>query len=62
MIFDTAGVQPELQPTNEREYRTPARRPKYSALANVKLDRSGVAPMPGLQEALNEYFRIRNGG
>ncbi|MGI8989463.1 MAG: dTDP-4-dehydrorhamnose reductase [Bryobacteraceae bacterium] len=60
MIFDAAGMQPELHATDEREYRTPARRPKFSALANAKLERSGVAAMPPLEEALREYFAIRN--
>ncbi|MDQ2898755.1 MAG: dTDP-4-dehydrorhamnose reductase [Acidobacteriota bacterium] len=59
MIFDAAGVQPELNATDEREYRTPARRPKFSALANGKLERSGVAAMPPLDEALREYFAVR---
>ena len=36
LIFESAGLHPQLQPTNEREYRTAARRPKYSALSNAK--------------------------
>ena len=32
LIFEIAGLNPELKATSEREYRTPARRPKYSAL------------------------------
>src|SRR5579871_2910118 len=58
-IFEVAKLQPELQATNEREYRTAARRPKYSALSNGKMERSGVAPMPPLQEALQSYFAQR---
>ena len=60
MIFEAAGLTPELHPTDAREYRTPARRPKFSALANDKLAREGVAPMPPLKDALAEYFRIRS--
>jgi len=30
-IFAAAGVKPPLKPTNEREFRTAARRPKFSA-------------------------------
>lgn len=59
MIFDLAGVQPELIPTNEREYRTAARRPKYSALSNSKIEAAGIPPMPSLREALSTYLRER---
>ncbi|HXS98976.1 MAG TPA: dTDP-4-dehydrorhamnose reductase [Candidatus Limnocylindrales bacterium] len=58
-IFETAGLQPELMATSEREYRTPARRPKYSALSNAKMERAGLAPMPPLKEALAAYFKAR---
>jgi dTDP-4-dehydrorhamnose reductase len=56
MIFEAGGVQPMLLATNEREYRTPARRPKYSALSNAKMERAGVEPMPHLREAIEAYF------
>jgi dTDP-4-dehydrorhamnose reductase len=59
MIFQVAGVRAELQPTNEREYRTAARRPKYSALSNAKIERLGLAPMPPLEEALRSYMILR---
>ncbi len=59
MIFDVAGLEPQLQATNEREYRTPARRPKFSALSNGKMEQAGVAPMPPLKEAVSEYFAVR---
>jgi dTDP-4-dehydrorhamnose reductase len=58
-IFEAAGVTPELHPTNEREYRTAARRPKFSALANARLAESGVASMPTLTEALASYMQER---
>ena len=58
-IFQAAGLTPELRPTNEREYRTAARRPKYSALANARLAERGVAPMPPLDEALAAYMTER---
>lgn len=56
LIFEAAGLQPTLQPTDAREYRTAARRPRYSALSNAKLERAGVEPMPPLREALAAYF------
>ena len=42
IIFDVAGLHPALHLTSVREYRTPARRPKYSALSNAKMERAGV--------------------
>jgi dTDP-4-dehydrorhamnose reductase len=59
LIFELAGLNPELTPTNEREYRTPARRPKFSALSNQKLEAAGIAPMPSLRAAIAEYFQAR---
>ena len=60
MIFELAGLHPKLLATNEREYRTPARRPKYSALSNARIERLGLAPMPPLRAALEEYFAARS--
>jgi dTDP-4-dehydrorhamnose reductase len=59
LIFEAAGLNPVLLATNEREYRTPARRPKYSALSNAKMERTGLAPMPPLREVLVTYFAER---
>lgn len=59
LIFDTAGVSSALQPTNDREYRTPARRPKYSALSNDKMERAGLAPMTPLAECVKTYLAVR---
>src|ERR1017187_1828808 len=59
LIFETAGLEPVLLATNEREYRTVARRPKYSALFNGKIERSGLTPMPPLHQALQAYFEER---
>jgi dTDP-4-dehydrorhamnose reductase len=60
MIFAVSGLEPRLMATNEREYRTAARRPKYSALSNGKLERLGLEPMPPLEAALQLYFSERN--
>jgi dTDP-4-dehydrorhamnose reductase len=59
LIFETAGLHPELQPTNEREYRTAARRPKYSALSNAKMESKGVEAFPPLVVAVQRYFAAR---
>ncbi|MCC6345382.1 MAG: dTDP-4-dehydrorhamnose reductase [Bryobacterales bacterium] len=58
-IFRLAGVDPELRPTNEREYRTAARRPKYSALSNAKMESLGVEPFPSLETAIRSYLQLR---
>ena len=59
LIFAGAGLNPELRPTNEREYRTIARRPRFSALSNGKLERHGIAPMPSMAEAVKSYLAAR---
>ena len=60
LIFEAAGLNPELRPTNEREYRTAARRPKYSALSNAKMESEGIAPFPPLAMAVRSYLKIRS--
>jgi dTDP-4-dehydrorhamnose reductase len=55
-IFGAAGLNPPLKPTNEREFRTPARRPKYSALSNAGIEALGIGPMPSLDEAIRDYM------
>jgi dTDP-4-dehydrorhamnose reductase len=59
LIFEVAGLQPELRPTSEREYRTVARRPRYSALSNARMERAGIASMPPLRQCVEEYFQKR---
>jgi dTDP-4-dehydrorhamnose reductase len=61
LIFEKAGVAANLTPTNEREYRTLATRPKFSALENARLRAHGIAPMPPLADAVGEYFVARQG-
>jgi dTDP-4-dehydrorhamnose reductase len=58
-IFEVAGLEPLLLASSEREYRTPARRPKYSALSNAKMERIGIEPMPPLKAAVESYFAER---
>jgi dTDP-4-dehydrorhamnose reductase len=59
IIFRIAGLHPELKPTNEREFRTAARRPKFSALSNAKLERCGIEPFPPLETAVRLYMDAR---
>lgn len=60
MIFRAAGLHPDLRRTNEREFRTAARRPKFSALSNAKMENCGIEPMPPLEEAVRMYLDARN--
>ncbi len=59
LIFELAGISPALQATDEREYRTAARRPKFSALSNGKLEAAGIAPMPKFRDAVRDYLEAR---
>ena len=59
MIFRAADLKPDLRRTNEREFRTAARRPKYSALSNKKMESRGIEPMPPLEEAVRMYMEAR---
>jgi dTDP-4-dehydrorhamnose reductase len=60
LILEKAGLgDADLCPTNEREYRTPARRPRYSALENARLRETGIMPMPPLSEAVEDYLKRR---
>ena len=59
LIFQTAGLDPLVLATNQREYRAVARRPQYSALSNAKMERLGLEPMPPIATALVEYFAQR---
>ena len=58
-ILEAAGLEADLQPTNRREYVTPARRPLHAGLANRKLAALGLAPMPDLGESLPDYLKRR---
>jgi dTDP-4-dehydrorhamnose reductase len=59
MIFEEAGMNPELRPTSDREHRTSARRPRFSALSNAKMEQHGVTPMPPLRESVRAYMSLR---
>jgi dTDP-4-dehydrorhamnose reductase len=60
LIFEKAGVRADLTPTNEREYRTAARRPRFSALANARMAACGILAMPPLSEAVESYLAARD--
>jgi dTDP-4-dehydrorhamnose reductase len=60
LIFEKAKVTANLTPTNAREYRTAASRPKFSALENARLRAHGISPMPPLAQAIEEYLSARS--
>lgn len=59
IIFEEAKLKAELRSTTEREHRTPARRPRYSALSNQKMDAAGIRPMPPLRDTVRAYMMAR---
>lgn len=59
LIFQKAGLSPDLAPTSEREFKAAARRPAFSALENARLRECGIAPMPSLAAAVEQYLERR---
>ncbi len=59
LIFREAGLKTKLHPTNEMEFRTAARRPRYSALSNAYMESLGIQPMPPLESAIRSYLQLR---
>ena len=59
MIFRAARLEVDLQPADERQFRTPARRPKYSVLRNERLRSLGLPPMPDLEGLVAAYLQGR---
>lgn len=58
-ILDAAGLDADIQPTDHREYKTPARRPRDAQLSNAKVYSLDLKEMPSLDEALHEYMNLR---
>ncbi|MEI7028263.1 dTDP-4-dehydrorhamnose reductase [Paenibacillus sp. y28] len=56
-IFLKTNMDVELSPVLSNEYKTKARRPKYSVLDNRKINQ--FYPMPLWQEALEEYLLLK---
>lgn len=57
-ILEEAGVEAEVEAVPGREYRTPARRPRYSVLdTRTVTDRLG--PAPEWRDALERYMEAR---
>lgn len=49
-------LEVEIAPIKTEDWPTPAQRPRYSVLSNEKLQKEGIAPMKGVNEALSEFI------
>jgi len=59
-IFELSGLTPKLSPTTSEQYKTPAKRPRYSVLENENLKNvPSVEPMPFWRDALKDYLEER---
>jgi dTDP-4-dehydrorhamnose reductase len=58
-IFELQGIQANLTPTASREYKTPARRPSFSVLANARLKTLGMDDLKNWDVALQDYLEGR---
>ncbi len=58
-IFELSNLHPSLQPTTSAEFKTAARRPSYSVLANQAIREAGIAPLKAWQAALADYLAER---
>ena len=48
-ILEVAGLEADIQPTNHREFKTKARRPRNAELSNAKVENLGLEKMPSLE-------------
>lgn len=55
-VFESAGVNADLSPTTSEHYKTPAIRPRYSVLDNLRLKRLGLNHMLHWRDSLAEYL------
>ncbi|MCC5876759.1 MAG: dTDP-4-dehydrorhamnose reductase [Candidatus Sumerlaeia bacterium] len=60
-IFKLAGRNDiTLRPILSEQFRSAARRPHYSVLANTRFEQIGLEPLPHWKDSLKEYFRRRS--
>ena len=63
MIMKKSGLDCRIIPVPSSEYPTPARRPLNSRLSARSLSRTGIAPMPSVENALDRYLEeLREAG
>lgn len=58
-IIERAGIAAEVAPIPTSDFPTPARRPPYSALSNLKLAAAIGRPMAPWTDALDRYLRAK---
>jgi dTDP-4-dehydrorhamnose reductase len=58
-VLTLAGVSGEIEPINTMQTQRRARRPCYSALRSVRLERLGLAALRPWEDALWEYLRAK---
>ncbi len=56
LIFELAGLSPDLKPTNAQEYRTAARRPGSQRCRTQRLKRPGSRPCRRCDKPSQEYL------
>jgi dTDP-4-dehydrorhamnose reductase len=59
MIVRAAGLNPPMKQITEADLKAAARRPRYSALSNAKMEASGVEKFPSLETAVKMYMEAR---
>lgn len=59
LILRSAGIDVPIEPVSSRTFRTPARRPAYSALDNARMRELGFPKMPPLEENIAAYLARR---
>jgi dTDP-4-dehydrorhamnose reductase len=58
-ILEMSGQQARAEPIRSDEWKTPARRPRYSVLSDRRWQEAGFAPLPHWRDALAEYLASR---
>jgi dTDP-4-dehydrorhamnose reductase len=58
-VFQLSGIDVHLKPIASREYNAAARRPRYSVLSGVGIDRIGLKPLRHWRDALAAYLSER---
>ena len=59
VIFESAGLHPDLTPVTSEVFPTKAKRPNYSVLDNRRLRDAGFPDLPHWREALDRYIAGR---
>ena len=60
-IFELSGKSVRLEKTTAAEWKSPARRPAYSVLGHVGLEREAIDVMPHWKDALARYLSKKTG-